>query len=149
MVLPTHNVSTLRKTKPPKKKKKPKFDADDANQPIKSSHTLRMQWEGMPEDGWVVDVTTRACKCRFHSKYNLCPHIIEATKILGLPCPGFKTPAGRFQSRDKRQRSSTVRPSSSIALSHLQSVSFSDTPVSVHCPSVLDFEMFLYNVCKL
>ncbi|KAF1778116.1 hypothetical protein GQ600_21917 [Phytophthora cactorum] len=26
-----------------------------------------MQWEGMPEDGWVVDVTTRACQCRFHT----------------------------------------------------------------------------------
>ncbi|ETN00892.1 hypothetical protein PPTG_24165 [Phytophthora nicotianae INRA-310] len=50
-VLPTHKVSTSRKTKPPKKKKKPEFDADDVNQPIKSSHTLRMQWEGMPEDG--------------------------------------------------------------------------------------------------
>ncbi|ETP31668.1 hypothetical protein F442_19491, partial [Phytophthora nicotianae P10297] len=50
-VLPTHTVSTSRKTKPPKKKKKPEFDADDVNHPIKSSHTLRMQWEGMPEDG--------------------------------------------------------------------------------------------------
>ncbi|ETI54268.1 hypothetical protein F443_02894 [Phytophthora nicotianae P1569] len=50
-VLPTHKVSTSRKTKPSKKKKKPEFDADDVNQPIKSSHTLRMQWEGMPEDG--------------------------------------------------------------------------------------------------
>ncbi|KAF1777474.1 hypothetical protein GQ600_17110 [Phytophthora cactorum] len=63
----------------------------------------------MPEDDWVVDVTTRACQCRFHMKYNMCPHIIEATKLLGLPCPGFKTQPRRFQSRDKQSRQRQVR----------------------------------------
>ncbi|GMF22880.1 unnamed protein product [Phytophthora fragariaefolia] len=33
---------------------------DDINQPIKSSHTVRMQFEGMPANGWIVDATTRA-----------------------------------------------------------------------------------------
>ncbi|KAF1782417.1 Zinc finger, SWIM-type [Phytophthora cactorum] len=68
-----------------------------------------MQWEGMPDDGWVVDVTTRACQCRFYMKYNMCPHIIEATKLLGLPCPGFKTQRRRFQSRDKQSTQRRVR----------------------------------------
>ncbi|OWZ12806.1 hypothetical protein PHMEG_00013975 [Phytophthora megakarya] len=71
-----------------------------------------MQIEGMPVTGWIVDATTRACQCRFHFKYNVCPHVIEATKVVGLPCPGMPDPVRRFVSRARRARQKTNRPPS-------------------------------------
>lgn len=135
-----NTVATSKRTNATKKNKKHDFHADDVNQPIKSSHTLRMQWDGMPEDGWVVDATTRACQCRFHSKYNLCPHIIEAIMLVNLPCPGLNPPVRRFHSRDKRQRSSAVRPSSATTYRHLPNLSFAAVPASIRCPAVPDVE---------
>ncbi|GMF37255.1 unnamed protein product [Phytophthora fragariaefolia] len=84
--------------------RKTKLHTDDINQPIKSSHTVRMQFEGMPGNGWIVDATSRACQCRFNGKYNMCPHIIEATKLSGLPSPGLPDPVSQSLTRNNRSR---------------------------------------------
>ncbi|KAG6958000.1 hypothetical protein JG687_00009645 [Phytophthora cactorum] len=55
-----------------------------------------MLWNCMPRDGWIVDPASKSCQCRFNTKFAMCLHVIEAAKILGVPCPGMPKPKRRF-----------------------------------------------------
>ncbi|OWZ22376.1 hypothetical protein PHMEG_0002934 [Phytophthora megakarya] len=78
--------------------------ANDVTLPIKSEHTIIMQFEGMPVTGWIVDATTRACQRQFSFKYNVCPHVIKATKVVGPRCSGISDPVRKFVPRTRHAK---------------------------------------------
>ncbi|OWY97969.1 hypothetical protein PHMEG_00031381 [Phytophthora megakarya] len=63
-----------------------------------------MLWDGMPSEGWIVNPFTRACQCRFHFKFGMCIHVMKASNLLNLPCPGMPLPLRKFISRRKQTR---------------------------------------------
>ncbi|KAF1794522.1 hypothetical protein GQ600_3401 [Phytophthora cactorum] len=81
------------------------FHDADVALPYKSAYALRMLWEGMPRDGWIVDPASKPCQCRFNTKFAMCLHVIEAAKILGVPCPGMPKPKRGFVNRSQRNSS--------------------------------------------
>ncbi|KAG6945720.1 hypothetical protein JG687_00017119 [Phytophthora cactorum] len=76
LLLAVYDTSTQSKENPmeypenEEKHKKEKgiseFHPDDVTQLIKPTYTLRLQWEDIPEGGWVVDATTRLAKPFLH-----------------------------------------------------------------------------------
>ncbi|POM76317.1 Hypothetical protein PHPALM_6451 [Phytophthora palmivora] len=63
--------------------------------------------QNMPEEGWVVIARSKTCGCRFNRKFAMCIHVIQATRELGLPCPGMPDPTLTFVS-NQNQRTTTV-----------------------------------------
>ncbi|KUF85685.1 hypothetical protein AM587_10000070 [Phytophthora nicotianae] len=94
------------------------FHDADVVLPYKSAYTLRMLWDGMPKDGWIVDPASKSCQCRFNAKFAMCLHVIEAAKILGIPCPGMPKPKRKFVNRSQksqRRKTTNRRPSRRLA----------------------------------
>ncbi|KAE9191702.1 hypothetical protein PF002_g24422 [Phytophthora fragariae] len=100
-------------------------DAPSANtikNSYRSSNYRRLMWEGMPEGGWVVDPVGRSCKCPCWRKAGMCLHVIKATKVAHMHCPGMPPPALRFVSaaRTNRGRSTHRQQQSSLSVGAVQ-----------------------------
>jgi len=70
----------------------------DAQRSYGSANYRRVIWEGMPSGGWVVDAVGRSCGCPGWRKTGMCLHVIKATKVAQVPCPGMPIPMRRFVS---------------------------------------------------
>ncbi|EGZ24269.1 hypothetical protein PHYSODRAFT_296410 [Phytophthora sojae] len=85
-------------------------DLKKSQMPDKSIHVLKMQWQDMPRDGWLVDARLRSCSCRFNMKFGICTHVIHAARELSLHCPGMPAPVPVFVS-NRRQTGTTTQSS--------------------------------------
>ncbi|KAE8901747.1 hypothetical protein PF003_g14342 [Phytophthora fragariae] len=63
---------------------------------VRSVNARRMQAEGMPSGGWVVDTRSKGCSCPYSRKRGLCCHIIAACIQGGVACPGITMHTRRF-----------------------------------------------------
>lgn len=77
----------------------------------------RMEVEGQPPDGWLVDIAQRWCACRFWFKFGTCIHLLHALSISDRMTPsGKRMLVNRNASKKaaKRGRPRTNGPALSI-----------------------------------
>ncbi|KAE9068789.1 hypothetical protein PF006_g29721 [Phytophthora fragariae] len=58
---------------------------------------------GMPEDGWIVDVEKCVCGCKFYNKFKTCCHIVIARKVKRLSRPGAEDKSEKLFNRQVRK----------------------------------------------
>ncbi|KAE8891816.1 hypothetical protein PF005_g15845 [Phytophthora fragariae] len=58
---------------------------------------------GMPEDGWIVDVEKCVCGCKFYNKFKTCCHIVIARKAKRLSRPGVEDKSEKLFNRQVRK----------------------------------------------
>ncbi|KAE9000782.1 hypothetical protein PF011_g14035 [Phytophthora fragariae] len=63
---------------------------------IRSVNSGRMQTEGMPSGGWIVDTRSKSCSCAYNRKHAMCCHVISAFIHSGVACPGVSMRTRQF-----------------------------------------------------
>ncbi|GMF26076.1 unnamed protein product [Phytophthora fragariaefolia] len=68
----------------------------DFTNSIKSVNSRRMQTQGMPSGGWIIDTRSKSCSCLFFWKYSMCCHVVNACIAGGVACPGVSMRSRQF-----------------------------------------------------
>ncbi|GMF53202.1 unnamed protein product [Phytophthora fragariaefolia] len=68
----------------------------DFTNSIKSVNSRRMQTQGMPSGGWIVDTRSKSCSCLFFCKHSMCFHVVRACIAGGVACPGVSIRSRQF-----------------------------------------------------
>lgn len=69
----------------------------------------RIERFGMPQSGWVVNTAEHTCPCLIWNRDGICVHVVDATSVGQLPCPGMPRPLQQYHNRDNRNQRARPR----------------------------------------